>query len=151
MGPLTGGGVLILHSKKALCHPVKFKKCSCCPVEFKKCPCPMSLYVYISCRMSLRPKMSHVALPILGSRAISVCVYESRFFKLAFCCYGDYGNAYILLILTISVLKTFHFNPFHPIRPDLASIQRLPTMMSIFTGYLLSVSLTIMLVASNFS
>ena len=53
-----GGGGPVLH--------VDFKKAQCRPVEFKKCPCPMSLSLYISCRMSLRPKMPHVALSILG-------------------------------------------------------------------------------------
>ena len=36
------------------------------PREFKKCLCPISLSVMISCRMLLRPKIPHVALPILG-------------------------------------------------------------------------------------
>ena len=46
--------------------PLKFKKCSSRPVEFEKCPCHMSLSFSISDRMSLRPKMPHVALSILG-------------------------------------------------------------------------------------
>ena len=65
-GPLTGGPDLRVDLKKAQCRPVEFKKYSCHLVEFKKCPCLMSLSFYISCRMSLRPKMAHVAQSILG-------------------------------------------------------------------------------------
>ena len=82
------GGVLILHVefqktqcrpvefKKCSCRPVEFKKCSCRPVEFKKCSCRPVEFKKCSCRpveskkcscpMSLRPKIPHVALSILG-------------------------------------------------------------------------------------
>ena len=49
---------------KALCCPLNVKKCSRRPVEFEKCP--MSLPFSISDRVSLRPKMPHVALSVLG-------------------------------------------------------------------------------------
>ena len=63
-----GGGVLILHVefKKAQCRPVEFKKCSCRPVEFKKCSCRPVEFKKCPCPMSLRPKIPHVALSILG-------------------------------------------------------------------------------------
>ena len=61
-------GVLMSHVdfKQYVCRPVEFKKCSCRPVEVKKLPCPMPLSFHISCGMSLRPKIPHVALSILG-------------------------------------------------------------------------------------
>ena len=68
-GALDGeGGVLILHVefKKAQCRPVEFKKCSCRPVEFKKCSCRTVEFKKCSCPMSLKPKIPHVALSILG-------------------------------------------------------------------------------------
>ena len=70
VGPLTGGGggVLILHVefKKAQCCPVEFKNCSCRPIEFKKCSCRPVYFKKCPCPMSLRPKIPHVALSILG-------------------------------------------------------------------------------------
>ena len=62
------GGVLSLHVKfkKPQCRPVEFKKCSCRPVEFKKCSCRPVEFKKCSCPMSLRPKIPHVALSILG-------------------------------------------------------------------------------------
>ena len=63
-----GGGVLSLHVefKKPQCRPVEFKKCSCRPVEFKKSSYRPVEFKKSSSPMSLRPKIPHVALSILG-------------------------------------------------------------------------------------
>ena len=52
--------------KKSSCHPVEFKKSPCRPVEFKKGPCRPVEFKKTPCCMSLKPKMGHVALSILG-------------------------------------------------------------------------------------